>query len=198
MIIIGILGDIGSGKSYVAKRFGYPVFNADQEVKKIYEKNKKCFKMLKKHFPNYKLSFPIRKKQISMIIEKNINNIKKVNKAVHPEVNKNLRKFIKKNNKKKIIILDIPLLLEGKVNTRVDILVFIKSKKRDIQKHLKKRPNFKIKFYKKLKKLQLPLEFKKKNSHFVIKNDFNPLTIKKSVKILKEKIFKNETNSFRY
>ena len=46
----------------------------------------------------------------------------------------------------KIIILDIPLLLEGKVNTRVDILVFIKSKKRDIQKHLKKRPNFKIKF----------------------------------------------------
>ena len=198
MIKIGILGDIGSGKSYVAKRFGYPVFNADQEVKKIYEKNKKCFKKLKKHFPNYKLSFPIRKKQISTIIEKNINNIKKINKAVHPEVNKNLRKFIKKNNKKKIIILDIPLLLEGKVNTRVDILVFIKSKKRDIQKHLKKRPNFKIKFNKKLKKLQLPLEFKKKNSHFVIKNDFNPLTIKKSVKILKEKIFKNETNSFRY
>ena len=198
MIKIGILGDIGSGKSYVAKRFGYPVFNADQEVKKIYEKNKKCFKKLKKHFPNYKLSFPIRKKQISTIIEKNINNIKKINKAVHPEVNKNLRKFIKKNNKKKIIILDIPLLLEGKVNTRADILIFIKSKKRDIQKHLKKRPNFKIKFNKKLKKLQLPLEFKKKNSHFVIKNDFKPLTIKKSVKILKEKIFKNETNSFRY
>ena len=72
MIIIGILGDIGSGKSYVAKRFGYPVFNADQEVKKIYEKNKKCFKKLKKHFPNYKLSFPIRKKQISTIIEKNL------------------------------------------------------------------------------------------------------------------------------
>ena len=68
MIIIGILGDIGSGKSYVAKRFGYPVFNADQEVKKIYKKNKRCFKMLKKHFPNYKLSFPVRKKQISMII----------------------------------------------------------------------------------------------------------------------------------
>ena len=37
MIRIGIVGDIGSGKSYVAKLFGYPVFNADNEVSKIYK-----------------------------------------------------------------------------------------------------------------------------------------------------------------
>lgn len=41
MIKIGIIGDIGSGKSYVAKRFGYPVFNADVEVGKLYKKNRK-------------------------------------------------------------------------------------------------------------------------------------------------------------
>jgi len=198
MIIIGILGDIGSGKSYVAKRFGYPVFNADFEVNKIYKKNKNCFKMLKKQFPNYELSFPVRKKQISMIIERNANSIKKINKIVHPEVNRNLKKFIKKNKKKKLIILDIPLLLEGKVNSLCDILIFIKTKKKDVKKRLKKRLNFKKEVYEKLKKLQLPLEFKKKKSHYIIKNDFKPLTIKKSVKILKEKIFKNETNSFRY
>ena len=39
MIRIGILGDIGSGKSYVANQFGYPVFNADHEVSKLYKKN---------------------------------------------------------------------------------------------------------------------------------------------------------------
>ena len=198
MIKIGILGDIGSGKSYVAKRFGYPVFNADLEVAKIYKKNKKCFKKLKKQFPNCEISFPIRKKQISMLIEKNVNSVKRINKIVHPEVNRNLKKFIKKHIKKKLVILDIPLLLEGKVNSLVDVLIFIKTKKKDVKKRLKKRLNFKKEVYEKLKKLQLPLEFKKKNSHFVIKNDFKPLTIKKSVKILKEKIFKNETNSFRY
>ena len=36
MIKIGILGDIGSGKSYVAKNFGYPVFNADLELSLIH------------------------------------------------------------------------------------------------------------------------------------------------------------------
>ena len=162
MIIIGILGDIGSGKSYVAKRFGYPVFNADFEVNKIYKKNKNCFKMLKKQFPNYELSFPVRKKQISMIIERNANSIKKINKIVHPEVNRNLKKFIKKNKKKKLVILDIPLLLEGKVNSLSDILIFIKTKKKDVKKRLKKRLNFKKEVYEKLKKLQLTLEFKKK------------------------------------
>ena len=44
MIRIGIVGDIGSGKSYVAKQFGYPVFNADIEVSKIYKTSRKCFK----------------------------------------------------------------------------------------------------------------------------------------------------------
>ena len=57
MIKIGILGEIGSGKSYVAKKFGFPVFNADDEVNKIYKKSRKCFKKLKKALPNYKLSF---------------------------------------------------------------------------------------------------------------------------------------------
>ena len=50
MIRIGILGDIGSGKSYVAKNFGYPVFNADSEVGKLYKKNRKIFNKLKKNF----------------------------------------------------------------------------------------------------------------------------------------------------
>ena len=62
MIRLAVVGDIGSGKSYVAKQFGYPVFNADIEVAKLYRKNKKCYKKLKKELPNYVTSFPIKKK----------------------------------------------------------------------------------------------------------------------------------------
>ena len=64
MIKIGIIGDIGSGKSYISNQFGYPVFNADIEVENLYKKNKKCFKKLNKVLPKYIDSFPIKKKQI--------------------------------------------------------------------------------------------------------------------------------------
>ena len=64
MIRIGILGNIGSGKSYVAKKFGYPVFNADYEVAKLYKKDKKIFFKLNKILPKYIQTFPINKNEI--------------------------------------------------------------------------------------------------------------------------------------
>ena len=92
-------------------------------------------------------------------------------------------------------MLDIPLLLENKINNKRDILVFVESKKNEINKRLRKRNNFNLKIFKKLKKLQLPLEIKKKKSNFIIKNNFKSLSVKKNVKIIKNKILKNERNS---
>ena len=80
MIRIGIIGGIGSGKSYVAKQFGFPIFNADAEVRKIYKKNRKCFKKLKKTIPKYIFSFPVRRNELSKAVLENKNNIKKINK----------------------------------------------------------------------------------------------------------------------
>ena len=139
MIKIGILGEIGSGKSYVAKKFGLPVFNADEEVNKIYKKSRKCFKKLKKALPNYKLSFPIKRKDLSEIVIDNKNNIKKINKIIHPEVRLSMKNFFKKNKNKKAVVLDIPLLLENKINNKKDVLVFVEAKKKDIEKKLVKR-----------------------------------------------------------
>ena len=192
MIKIGIVGDIGSGKSYVSKQFGFPVFNADIEVNKIYKKNKKCFKKLNKTFPNYIISFPIKKKEILKVIFKNKNNIKKINQIVHLEVRFAMNKFLKKNKKKKAVVLDVPLLLENKIDNKEDIIVFVKSKKKEIKKRLKKRKNFNPKILEKLKKLQLPIERKIKKSDYILKNNFKDIYIKKNVKILKNKIFKND------
>ena len=83
MIRIGILGDIGSGKSYVADNFGYPVFNADYEVSKLYQKDKKIFKKLKKKLPKYISTFPTNKNEITKAILINNLNLKKILKIVH-------------------------------------------------------------------------------------------------------------------
>ena len=123
MIKIGILGDIGSGKSYIAKNFGYPVFNADKEVGKLYKKNKKIFIKLKKVLPKFIYSFPINKNEIIKAILANKINLKKITKIIHSEIRKEMNKFLKKHINKKIVILDIPLLLENKINNKKDFIL---------------------------------------------------------------------------
>ena len=187
MIRIALLGDIGSGKSYVAKNFGYPVFNADNEVSKLYKKDRKIFNKLKKILPKYFFSFPINKKEVLTAILANKYNLKKIIKIVHLEIRKKMFIFLKKNKNKKIVILDIPLLLENKINRKNDILVFVASRKLDILKRLKKRDNFNQKLFSKFKNIQLPLDYKKKKSQFIIKNNFTKKSVKKSIKnILRE------------
>ena len=189
MIKIGIIGDIGSGKSFIARQFGYPVFDADKQVSKIYKENNNCFKKLKKKLPNFIKSFPIKKKELKKAVLNNKKNLKKIENIVHPEVQKYMKKFIKLNKNKKILIFDIPLLIENKIyNKKKMVLVFVDAKKKDINKKLRKRKNYDEKIIKKLRKFQLPLEIKKKKSNYLIKNDFKSLNLRKNVKILKNKI----------
>ncbi len=182
MIRIGILGDIGSGKSFVARSFKFPVFNADKEVEELYKKDKKTFKKLKKVLPKYIYSFPINKREVSNAILDNKNNLKKIVKIIHLIIRKKLNIFLQKNKNRKFVVLDIPLLLENRINTDKDLLIYVQAKKIEILKRLKKRKNFNYKLLKKFKNIQLPLDYKKKKSHFVIKNDFSNKSVNKGIK----------------
>ena len=83
--------------------------------------------------------------------------------------------------------MDIPLLLENKLNKNKIVLVFVHSKKSDILKRLTKRKNFNDKLLRKFKSIQLPLDFKKNKSQFIIKNDFSKKTVKRAIRnIIKE------------
>ena len=188
MMRIGILGDIGSGKSYVARNFGYPVFNADHEVAQLYQQNRKIFISLKKSLPKFFHSFPIKKEEISNAILANKNNLNKIVKIVHFEIRNKLKNFLKKNKKEKIVILDIPLLLENKINKKEDILVYVQSKKSFISKNIKKRKNFNPKLLKKFKAIQFPISYKKKKSHFIVKNNFTKNSVKDAIKSILDKI----------
>ena len=190
MIRIGVVGGIGSGKSYVSKSFGFPLFNADIEVAKLYKKDKTIFIKLKKILPEYFNSFPVKKKEVAKAILANSRNLKKIIKIIHISVKKKLHNFLQANKTKKIVILDIPLLLEGKINKKNDILVFVQSKKSIINKKLKKRKGYNKKLLNKFKNIQLSLDYKKKKSQFIIKNDFTKKTVKKYVKDILGEILK--------
>ena len=179
--VIGILGDIGSGKSFVAKQFRYPVFNADKEVNKIYKKNKSCYKKLRNKLPKYIKSYPINKVELSNAILANKYNLKKIVNVVHPLVRHKMNHFLRNNSKKKLVVLDIPLLIENNLNKKNYILIFIESKKSQINLRLKKRKNYNKKIIENLRKLQETLAKKKKLSTYIIKNDFKLSTVKKKL-----------------
>jgi dephospho-CoA kinase len=185
---IGILGDIGSGKTYVAKNFNYPAFHADDEVGKLYKTNRKIFKKLKKALPEYISSFPIDKKQILEAILSKKQNLKKIIAIIHLEIRNKLNIFLSKHKNKKFVILDIPLLLENKINKKKDILIFVQSKKSDILKRLKKRKNFNKELFDRFKRIQLSLDYKRKKSHFIIKNNYTKKYVKLNINQILKKI----------
>ena len=186
MIRIALVGDIGSGKSHIAKLFNYSVFNADLEVAKIYKTDKNFFRNLKKKLPRYFISWPIRKEDIIKAIIDRKTNLKKITNIIHPLIRKKINIFLKKNRKERVVILDIPLFLENKLNKNKDIIIFIKSKRSEIIKRLKKRSNFNLDLLNRFKEIQLPLSYKKKKSHYTIINNYT----NKSVKIDIRKIIK--------
>jgi len=170
VIALGIVGEIGSGKTYISKVFkhyGYNVFDADKVVHSIYKKNKfinqKICKILKLNSKRVNL------KDLANVIIKNPSKLVKLNKIIHPEVKKKLLDFIRKNKKEKLIVLDIPLLLETNFKYFADIVVFVDtadkilSKFRKIRKINKKLINV-------LQKNHFNKEKKKALSDFVIKN----------------------------
>ena len=138
MIRIALVGDIGSGKTFYSKLFKYPVFNADLVVSNLYKKDKSLFRKIKKKFPNKISNFPLKKEEVLKIIFQKQKNLNILGKIIHPIVRKKMKNFSKVNNKKKFIVLDVPLFLENKLNTKKDIIVFIDANKKKLIKNLTK------------------------------------------------------------
>ena len=101
-----------------------------------------------------------------------------------------MKSFLKANKKKKFVVLDIPLFLENKLNTKKDIIVFVEADKNKIDKKLNKRKNINLKLIKILKKNQLPTRLKKKKSTYILKNNFVRNTAKKNIRLIFKKINK--------
>ena len=99
-----------------------------------------------------------------------------------------MKKFFLKNKGKKLIVLDIPLFLENKINKEKDLIVFIDANKKKIMKNLKKRKNINLRLINILRRNQMSLKKKKSLSSIIVKNNFRSETAKKSVKLIMSKI----------
>ena len=195
MIRIGIMGSIGSGKTFVAKLFKYPVFIADNEVRNIYKNSKVCFKRLKKKLPDYITTFPVKKSELINAINNDKKNLNTISSIVHPLVRKKMQNFIKKNKNGKIVVLDVPLLIENKLNKEKDVLIFVKSSKSKILARLKRRKAFNKQIFKSLKENQIVLSKKKKLANYIVDNNFPLNIMKKKINLLKQKIIYERSHS---
>ena len=179
MIILGITGSIASGKSTVSRLIAkkkYPLFSADKIVSDLY-KNVEFVRQLSKEF-NLNNKEKV-KNQIRLIIKNNKTNFKKLESLIHPLVRKKMKNFLKIKNK--ILVLEIPLLKEKKLNKFFNKIIFVEAKKKLRLKRYLKRNNDK-KLFETLNKRQLSSNVKKKACDFIINNNYSLTILKKNVK----------------
>lgn len=181
MTVVGITGSIASGKSTVAQIIAknkYPLFNADKIVLNLY-KNKNNIKLLIKKF-DLKKKKNI-KEQIKSIIRKNQKKLRMLESIIHPLVRKKMKTFLKKKNK--ILVLEIPLLIENKLEKYFNKIIFVDAKKTlRLKRYLKN--NIDKKTFNILNKRQLSPAIKKKKCDAVINNNYSLAILKKNVKNL--------------
>ena len=130
MIKIGITGSLASGKTTASKILSFrrgPLFSADKAVKEIYL-NKYFRSLIRKKF-KIKNKSQI-KQSLKKLILKKKRNIKKLERIIHPLVRKKMRSFTLKNRNKKILFYEIPLLIESKLMSHFNLIIFIKAKKK--------------------------------------------------------------------
>ena len=193
MVRVGILGSVGSGKSFVANIFrelGFNIFSADNEVANIYKNNKIVNKKVSKFFKLKLYKGKINKQELRVSLKKNPNKFRFLNNIIHPIVRKKLVLFLSRCKKNKLIVLDVPLLVENKMFNFVDILVLVKTRSKSFFSRIKKRKNLDKQFLNILKKQQANEKIKENYADFIIYNS-SKNKVKLQVKNIIDKIILN-------
>lgn len=180
MIKIGITGSLASGKTTASKFLSFkrgPLFSADICVKKLYQ-NKSFKSLIRKKFKiNNKNQI---KESLKKKILENKKILKKLEKIIHPCVRKNMKKFTLRHKNKKLVFYEIPLLIESKLMSFFDIIIFIKaSKKKRLKRFKIKQGNEKL--FNFLNQQQIEDKKKIKYCNYVVVNEKNLIILKKKL-----------------
>ena len=181
MIKIGLTGSVASGKTtaskIIAKGRG-PLFSADKVVKKLYTKNR--FKKFIAKKVSLKVDKNFKEKLKNKILEKK-ENLRKLERIIHPLVRKEMLIFFKKNKNKKFLFLEIPLLIESKLTKYFDVVIFVKTNNNlRLKRYISRGGNHKL--FSLLNKHQMKDSKKMKFCDHIVVNN-------KSLSILKNKLY---------
>ena len=183
-IKIGITGSIGMGKSTVSSIFrnnNIKVWDADFEVHTLYKKGQAGYNSIISIYPELKDKEEINRKKVSYLIREKKIDLKLIEEIIHPLLVKSREKFIKKNEREKILIFDIPLLYETKAQNWLNYVISVYCSEINQIKRLKKRKDFDINKINYLISKQLPINRKNTKADFVINTDLNIIQVKRKV-----------------
>jgi dephospho-CoA kinase len=173
MIVIGLTGGIGAGKSTAAKilaRAGLPVYNADKAVHKLLGPNGVAVKKITKLFPGTLKGKSIDRQALGKIVFGNSAQLRKLEKILHPLVQKTEISFLAKARRKKApaAVLEIPLLFETGAEARCDIVILVTAPLHIRKARTLERKGMTAAKFRAITKAQMPESEKRRRADYIV------------------------------
>ena len=193
MLLVGITGSIGMGKSTVAQMFqehGYGVYNADDTVHYIYENDEEVIEKVERQFPGSTKDGVVNRLALRDILNKDPDKFRDLEQIVHPVTRKYQIIYIKKliEEGKMGCVLDIPLLFETGGEKYVDVSVVVTASESTQQSRVVLERKVPLEIFNAIKDQQMPDRDKLKKADYIISTDNNIAETKVEVKEVAAKI----------
>ena len=193
MLLVGVTGSIGMGKSTVAqmfKEYGYGVYNADDTVHYIYENDGEVIEKVERKFPGSTKNGAVNRLALRDILNKDPDKFRDLEQIVHPVTRKYQIIYIKKliEEGKMGCVLDIPLLFETGGEKYVDVSVVVTASEATQQSRVVLERKVPLEIFNAIKDQQMPDRDKLKKADYIISTDNNIEDTKSEVKEVAAKI----------
>ena len=193
MLLVGVTGSIGMGKSTVAQMFkehGYGVYNADDTVHYIYENDGEVIEKVERQFPGSTKNGVVNRLALRDILNKDPDKFQDLEQIVHPVTRKYQIIYIKKliEEGKTGCVLDIPLLFETGGEKYVDVSVVVTASESTQQSRVVLERKVPLEIFNAIKDQQMPDRDKLKKADYIISTDKNIEDTKSEVKEVAAKI----------
>ena len=191
MIILGLTGSIGMGKTTVANHFRYlriPVYDADQTVHNLLRSNDQVFRLVKQKFPETTKSGFIDRKLLGDEVFKNLRSLETLEKILHPFVKEKKNRFLQicLLRRERLAVLDIPLLYEKNGYIECDVIVVTSAPSFVQDFRVLKRPGMTPKKYKSILATQISDKEKRKRADYIINSNLGKReSLRATLKIIK-------------